>query len=78
MLVWLEIFLRSIECSRVAVVKIFPSLRDISKLPNITDLLWPVLMILEIVHAALAVLLLDLIVWAFCSVAQKLNNISAT
>ena len=78
MLVWLEFFLRSVECCRVAVVKIFPSLRDISNKPNITNLLWPVLMILEIVHIALAVLLLDLIVWAFSSVAQKLHNISAT
>ena len=78
MLVWLALFLRSVECSSVTVVKIFSSLRDITNVPNITDSLWPMQMIFEIVHAALAVLLLDLIVWAFCSVTQKLHNISAT
>jgi hypothetical protein len=78
MFVRLALFLGFVECTRIDVVKIFPSLFDINNELNITNLFWPMLMVLEIVNASLTVVLLDFIVLAVCSITQKLHNISAT
>jgi hypothetical protein len=78
MFVRLAPFLGFVECNRIDVVKLFPSFFYINNVLSIINLFWPMLMVLEIVHATLAVMFLSLIVLTVCSVAQKLYNISAT
>jgi hypothetical protein len=58
----LALFLGFVECTLIDVVKIFPSFLDIYNVLNIINFFWPMLMVLEIVHATLAVVLLGLMV----------------